>query len=572
MFTGTYTMQGLIVQQTFRSFIGPTHRRNQQRRMFVGGFVNGKATPLGDFQIPVTGDFYMRLKREGNTFTVSWSDDKIVWHVGVVFDRPMVVTGVGVFTGSHNDNGPSVGVLGSIDYFFNTASPIVPEDGTTAANVGPTVDAGASASVRMPAALQLSPSASDDGLPSVPGTLTASWSMLSGPGTVTFSNASALNPTASFSAAGTYVLGVTVNDGAVTDSDTIEVEVLPAIGAPIVDAGENARATTEQVLTLTGTASDDGLPNPLTYSWSVVSGPGTANFTAPSQAITGVSFATPGTYLLRFAASDGANESADLVQVDAVLPRVTTDLVALYDFTDTDGDIIHDLSLSGNPLDLYIANTTKISWNRDSLTINAPTEIASHEPATKISDAVKASNAVTIEAWVRPSTLTQSGPARIVSISDSSSTRNLTIGQGESTAETGRRIETRIRTTDQSLNGTPSVVTANTLTSDMQHLVYTRSSNGNVAIYRNGVLVQTGVASGTLANWDSNFALTLANEYGGGRAWIGEYELVAIYARALTPGQVSDHFQHGPGSSAGTRLRWPMPAPTRSSTCRCRSR
>ncbi len=68
----------------------------------------------------------------------------------------------------------------------------------------------------------------DDGQPNPPGALTTTWSQVSGPGTVSFSNASALNSTATFSASGAYVLRLTVSDGALTVSDGVAVTVNPA--------------------------------------------------------------------------------------------------------------------------------------------------------------------------------------------------------------------------------------------------------------------------------------------------------------------------------------------------------
>ena len=53
----------------------------------------------------------------------------------------------------------------------------------------------------------------------------AAWTKVSGPGTVSFNNASAVDTTATFSQAGTYVLRLTASDGQLTSSDTMTVEV-----------------------------------------------------------------------------------------------------------------------------------------------------------------------------------------------------------------------------------------------------------------------------------------------------------------------------------------------------------
>ena len=64
---------------------------------------------------------------------------------------------------------------------------------------------------------------SDDGITSP---LTYSWTKFSGPGTVTFGNAAAVDTTATFSAAGTYVLRLTANDGNRTSSANVTVKLL----------------------------------------------------------------------------------------------------------------------------------------------------------------------------------------------------------------------------------------------------------------------------------------------------------------------------------------------------------
>jgi len=90
-------------------------------------------------------------------------------------------------------------------------------------NTAPTVNAGADKTITLPATASLAGTASDEGLPSPPGSLTYSWTKTSGPGTVTFSNATALSTAATFSAAGTYVLRLTVSDGGLSASDDVTV-------------------------------------------------------------------------------------------------------------------------------------------------------------------------------------------------------------------------------------------------------------------------------------------------------------------------------------------------------------
>lgn len=103
-------------------------------------------------------------------------------------------------------------------------------------NQPPIANAGADSSITLPASASLGGSVSDDGLPSG-SVLTATWTKVSGAGTVTFANASAAVTTASFSTAGTYVLRLTASDGTLSSSDTMTVVVAAASPPPPPGSG-----------------------------------------------------------------------------------------------------------------------------------------------------------------------------------------------------------------------------------------------------------------------------------------------------------------------------------------------
>lgn len=106
-------------------------------------------------------------------------------------------------------------------------------------NQPPQVQAGADQIIPLPATAALAGSRSDDGLPNPPGAVTCAWSPTAGPGTVTFSpDASALNATASFGAAGTYTLTLTCSDSQLSAADNLSVLVLPEEGDPPPPAGQ----------------------------------------------------------------------------------------------------------------------------------------------------------------------------------------------------------------------------------------------------------------------------------------------------------------------------------------------
>ncbi len=110
-------------------------------------------------------------------------------------------------------------------------------------------------------------------------------------------------------------------------------------------------------------------------------------------------------------------------------PRVTLGQQVLYTFEEGTGTTVTDVSGVGTPLNLTIETPAAATWVAGGLSVNGNALIASVGAASKVITAVKASNALTIEAWIIPANTTQSGPARIVSLSETLYVRNFTLGQ-----------------------------------------------------------------------------------------------------------------------------------------------
>ena len=156
--------------------------------------------------------------------------------------------------------------------------------------------------------------------------------------------------------------------------------------------------------------------------------------------------------------------------------RVHDGLVALYSFTEGSGDIVHDRSSFGSPLDLQIGEPGHIRWLApNGIEFLLSTSIFHPRPSKKFStSSMYLRNQLTLETWIATAHVEQSGPARIISYSPSANRRNFTLGQE------GRNIVFRLRTPVSGLNGTqPQLVTKDfPVTKGLQHLVIT---------YRNGV-------------------------------------------------------------------------------------
>jgi hypothetical protein len=83
----------------------------------------------------------------------------------------------------------------------------------------------------------------------------------------------------------------------------------------------------------------------------------------------------------------------------------------------------------------------------------------------------------------------------------------------------------------------------------LQHVVLTYDAVNGQKLYVNGVYTGDADPSkgGSLANWDSTFALVLGNETTGQRQWQGVIKFVAIHNRALTLAQIQQNFAAGVG-------------------------
>ena len=322
--------------------------------------------------------------------------------------------------------------------------------------------------------------------------------------------------------------------------------------APNVDAGGDVVAALPAPAVLNGTATDDGLPNPpgyLTITWSKVSGPGSVAFADPSSVDTAAQFSLPGRYVLQLQADDGAFVVTDQMTAYAFADglRVADGLEVLYTFDEGAGTVVNDVSGVGSPVNLTIANPANVAWGSGTLAVNASTIISSGVAATKLYNSVVPANAITIEAWIQPANVTQNGPARIVTMSQDLNNRNFTLGEGLFGTLPKDVIDGRLRTTGTGANGTPSITTlAGSLTPTLTHVVYCRNAAGNARIYLNGVLACTGTISGNMSTWNSGYPFALANELTGDRPWLGTYHLVAVYARALTPTEITHNFTVGP--------------------------
>ncbi|MBN1669481.1 MAG: FecR domain-containing protein [Kiritimatiellae bacterium] len=243
--------------------------------------------------------------------------------------------------------------------------------------------------------------------------------------------------------------------------------------------------------------------------------------------------------------------------------------LALYTFGAGRGVVVHDVSNSGEAVDLLIRNPGAVRWMPGGgLSVDAFTTIVSARPAAKISTACRSSAEFSVEAWVRPIDTVQGSQsgrwlARIVSLSGDTLNRNFTLGQW------GDHYCARIRTSAANPNGEPDLLSKpGTVQTEWQHVVLTLSGDGRASLYVNGVDQSVfdpvpqelsghapSLRGGDLSDWDESFRLLLANESEADRnrrPWLGAFRAVAVYDRALSAAEIAENYRAGaPTASAG---------------------
>jgi hypothetical protein len=124
-----------------------------------------------------------------------------------------------------------------------------------------------------------------------------------------------------------------------------------------------------------------------------------------------------------------------------------------YSFDERQGTVVRDGSGLTPPLNLHIQEPEAVTWRTDGLEVKSRTIISTREPAERLTESIKRSNAITVEAWITPAQQSQSGPARIVTLSANHDVRNFTLAQSDNA------YEMRLRTTRTTANAVPGLTT-----------------------------------------------------------------------------------------------------------------
>lgn len=129
-------MQGIIIQQDEQNFIRfDFYKRTpegepQEINIYAATFQNlsPNVRAQGKKVAEQPAPMYMRIMRTGDQWKQLYSFDGVNWVENVTFNFELEVKQVGVFAGNTPYKGQTPGHTAVIDYFFNTAAPIDPED------------------------------------------------------------------------------------------------------------------------------------------------------------------------------------------------------------------------------------------------------------------------------------------------------------------------------------------------------------------------------------------------------------------------------------------------------------
>lgn len=225
--------------------------------------------------------------------------------------------------------------------------------------------------------------------------------------------------------------------------------------------------------------------------------------------------------------------------------RFEQDIIAKWEFKTGSGTTAFDTSGVEPAINLTLNGSVNWigGWGIQLLNGKAQGSTASSK---KIHDLVTSTGEMSIETWVVPANVTQEGPARIISYSGGSTTRNFTLGQ------TLYNYNYLLRTSETDGNGEAALSTADAdedLQASLQHVVVNFDPVNGRQIFVNGL--NTGDVDptpvGNFNDWNDTYAFVLGNEVSGDIPWAGSIRLVAVHNRALTPEQIQQNFDVGIG-------------------------
>ncbi|MEM9215757.1 MAG: tandem-95 repeat protein [Cyanobacteria bacterium P01_F01_bin.150] len=328
-----WQMQGILIEQDDSNWLRFDISSNgSSLRIFAGETSNGKSKKKLSTYIPAGSATYLRVDRQGDVWTLEYSADGVSWTAAGSFTHALNVISVGTFAGNAGKNLPAF--TAQIDYFFNSAAPILPEDGVVVEpppnSVPDAVDDVATVAPSSDVTINVLANDNDADGSLVVGSVTVVDGPIGGmvivnsDGTITYSNIDPLITSDSF----TYT--VEDNDGEISNTATVTLTIAepPPNVVPLAgdDSATVVRDSDVTISVLTNDSDVDGtlVTNTVTVlsgpsnGIAVVNGDGTITYSTTNSIATSDSF----TYTVEDNSGGISNEATVNVTIAEPPPNV----------------------------------------------------------------------------------------------------------------------------------------------------------------------------------------------------------------------------------------------------------
>lgn len=230
--------------------------------------------------------------------------------------------------------------------------------------------------------------------------------------------------------------------------------------------------------------------------------------------------------------------------------RFDAGIIARWDFKEQTGNVAYDTSGVAPAMDLALEGPTLMSsYGIDVTTGRA---VATADASRKLYDRIAAqgqgTQSYSLELWIANANTTQDGPARIISYSRNSGSRNFMLGQ----TLYQYVIRNRAFLDESNNNGGPDMETYDVdqdAQSTLQHVVVTYDQSSGRRIYVDGAWTEDldPIAAGRLWNWNPSYRFVLGNEVTNDRQWLGQIRFAAVFERPLAPQAIQQNYEAGIG-------------------------
>lgn len=303
-----------------------------------------------------------------------------------------------------------------------------------------------------------------------------------------------------------------------------------------------AHLSAGQGLNLYSTVTDG---SPVANQWSVLQGPGTVNFSDPTNPNTTAVFSTPGRYALLFTADDGVLVSQQVVRVhiQAAGKSINDGLVLHYKLDETSGTAVTDAAPDGAAHNGTLNNTGALTWSPTGGVMSGALNYGTNNRYIQTADHDSLDNAdqLSIALWMNPTAAALDGNIRGIVAKRSGDN----LQEAYSLYMQNGRIYARFNGNNIVVSTSNSVLSAGKWT----HLAAIYDGNragtaGCVTLYVNGAavpLVGGYETDSSIPNTSASLWIGHNNGSNNSFTYLGRIDEVRLYRnRALTSDDVLD--------------------------------